>query len=156
MQPQPPLPSSHRTTERKAMHFYRHNDTYVLATGEAPPGFENVLYAVWCGENSNSLEEAILSADNLKAMTSVELPDVPDEWYNAFSNASGLFAKREPEPEPEPEFWPEPWPESESWSEPEPEPESEVWSVTLTIKDLAVIFAIWFAWNVLKCSMGWF
>jgi hypothetical protein len=154
------------------MDFYKIDDSYILLTGESPRGFRGVLYAAWHGHAIDSFDETVLSVAQLAAMTPVEIADVPDEWYNAFSNVSGLFAARKPvaEPEPAPEPEPEPVAESEPtpepapepelwfepWSEPEPEAESELWSVTLTIRDLSVIFALWFGWNVLKCSMGWF
>ena len=149
------------------MDFYKSDDSYVLTTGESPKGFRNVLYIAWSVEDDGGIMECVLSVADLAAMTSVEIVDVPDEWYNAFSDVSGLFAKREvkvkvePDPtvEPEPAVEPEPTVEPESAVEPEPEPdpepEPELWSVTLNRNELVLIALGWFTWSVLKYSLIW-
>lgn len=74
--------------------FYKDNDAYVFATGKYPKGFANVLYITWEG-SLDSIHEHVQSADQLKALTKVKAKDVPDNWWNAFAEASKLFEVRE-------------------------------------------------------------
>lgn len=74
--------------------FYQDGDSYIFATGKYPKGFAKVLYIVWEGPLDN-IQENVQPVDQLAAMTKVKAKDVPDEWWNAFAQASRLVEARE-------------------------------------------------------------
>jgi hypothetical protein len=74
--------------------FYKDNDFYIFATGKYPKGFAKVLYITWDGSLDN-VRENVQPTDQLAALTKVKAKDVPDEWWNAFAEASKLFEVRD-------------------------------------------------------------
>jgi hypothetical protein len=74
--------------------FYQDGDSYIFATGKYPKGFAKVLYITWDG-SLDDVRENVQPSDHLGTLTKVKAKDVPDEWWNAFAEASKLFEVRD-------------------------------------------------------------
>lgn len=83
--------------------FYRDGDKYIVLTGESPKGFTGYLFAAFAGPDARSVEEGVISLDDLNKMESIEGDDIPDDWADMFRHKGIAIDERKPEPTPEPQ-----------------------------------------------------
>lgn len=80
---------------------YKNGDGYILVTGESPKEFKDYLFVVWEGP-IDGLTEGVKTRDELKQLEQAD--EVPDEWIDAFVDATAVCLDHlrgcDPAPEP--------------------------------------------------------